>query len=471
MKLLLSLVLTLQTFALESRPTEFDKFFQQGDTVAFLGDSITHGGDYHALIQAFLSTRYPEMDLWTENVGRSGDTSWGTLRDRLEGDLYAAEPDSVIIHFGMNDVGRDTFKDMKEAPSDESRKKRRSQYQQAMTKLVDTLLKRDLRLAILSPTLFDDSLNRWDNQNQSPHLNAELAKFGEIGLTLATEKSLPFIDVHTPLTRITEEQQAKKDSFSFTADRVHPKNGGYPVMAWKILKDLGTDPIVFMVSVSPDGTIRKQDHAKITGLKKDGTALQWTSEETRLPFPVKEKGHDTAFALIPFQEDLNRMMLQVTDLSPGKYALKIDDKEVGEFDAEALAAGINLAPNPATPQYAEAMALRDGLITEKLNLQATLRNLNSFRLDLMSQAKTYPAILEADWKNPDAPAILAIRERQIAEKKSKKQNTGSYFGFISSEAKKHLAETPKIRARLTAIRKELNSLPTSRTHTYRVEPR
>ena len=470
MKLLLSLLLTLQSFALESRPTEFDKFFQKGDTVAFLGDSITHGSDYHALVQTFLSTRYPELDLWTENVGRSGDTSWGTLKDRLDGDLYTFEPDSVILHFGMNDVGRDTFKGMKKPPTDESRTKRRNQYRDAMTKLVDTLLEKDLRVAIMSPTLFDDSLKRWDNQKESPHLNAELAKFGEIGLALATEKDLPFIDVHTPLTRITAEKQAKDETFSFTADRVHPKNGGYPVMAYEILKTFGADPVVYDLEIKSDGTVTKAEQTKIADFNASGGSLIWNAIENRLPFPVQEKGHDKAFSLVPFQEELNRMMLKVTGLQAESYLLKIDDSEIGIFPATDLAAGINLAPNRNSPQYVEAAQLRNNLIGEKLDLQGILRDLNSYRLNLLNDAKIYPELLEVDWNNPDAEAVIGIREKQIAAMQEKGRNTGSYFGHITNQGKRHLSKTAVMRTRLAEIRTLLADLPESRTYKYSLSP-
>ena len=467
--LLFSLFFTLPALALESIPTKFDTFFHEGDTVAFLGDSITHGSDYHALVQTFFSTRYPELDLWTENVGRSGDTSWGTLSSRLDGDLYTFAPDSVILHFGMNDVGRDTFKGMKDAPSDESRAKRRGQYQQAMTKLVDILLEKKFRVAIMSPTLFDDTLNRWDNQNESPHLNGELAKFGEIGYTLAKEKNLPFIDVHSDLTRITNEKQAEKDSFSFTADRVHPQNGGYPIMAWKILKDFGADPIVYDVAIAADGKIETSDHAKISDLKRDGKTLTWNSTESRLPFPVKKKGHDTAFDLVGFQEELNLMNLKITGLEAGDYLLKIDDIEVGKFSADDLTAGLNLAANQATPQYAEAMKLRNGLIAEKLKLQALLRDLNSYRLNLLDQAKTYPELLKVDWNDPDAEAVIAIRDQQVAAMQAAKKNTGSYFGHITNQGKKYLGKTKEMKERLAEIRTELADLPTSRSYNYVLE--
>ncbi len=469
-KLLTSLLLASPLFALESRPTEFDKFFQKGDTVAFLGDSITHGSDYHALVQTFFSTRYPELDLWTENVGRSGDTSWGTLKDRLDGDLYPFEPDSVILHFGMNDVGRDTFKGMKNPPTDESRKGRRGQYRGAMNKLVDTLLKKDLQVAIMSPTLYDDGLKKEDSQHQSPHLNAELAKFGEIGLALATEKNLPFIDVHTPLTRITEEKQAKDETFSFTPDRVHPMKGGYPIMAYELLKAFGADPIVYDLEIKADGTVVKTEQTRIADFDLTDGTFVWTAVENHLPFPVQEKGNDKAFSLVSFQEELNRMLLKVTDLPEEKYLLNIDDREIGTFSATDLAAGINLATKRNTPQYVEAAQLRNNLIGEKLELQAILRDLNSYRLNLLNDAKIYPELLEVDWNNPDSEAVIAIREKQIAAMKEKGRNTGSYFGHITNQGKRHLSETAVMRARLAEIRTLLADLPESRTYKYSLSP-
>ncbi len=455
---------------LESRPGEFADFFKKGDTVAFLGDSLTHGGDYHILIQTFFSTRYPEMDLWTENVGRAGDTSWGALRERLEGDLYRFEPDVVFLHFGMNDAGRDTFKGMKEPPSDMSRAERRGRYRTAMTKLVDALLTQKMKVAIISPTIFDDGMKRWDSQHESPQLNAELVKFGEMGQELATEKGLPFVDVHTPLARLTEEQQAKDETFSFTADRVHPTNGGYPIMAWEILKDLGVDPIVYDVRLSAagGGSVKEAKQAAVSDVKMDSGALTWTAKETRLPFPVTGSKDDKGFALVSFQETLNRMMLRVEDLPAGKYSLKIDGSDVAEFDAKELAAGVNMAGNAKTPQNAAALKLRTGLIAEKGELQETLRDLNSYLLSTKSDAAKDPAVKNVDWD--DVETVIAVRDYLVEAKKAQGQDTGAYYGHITNQGKKHLAKLPEMRARLVEIRKELEALPESRSHTYQLAP-
>ena len=295
-------------------------------------------------------------------------------------------------------------------------------------------------------------------------------RFGEMGLTLAKEKDLPFIDVHTPLTRLTAQKQAKDETFSFTADRVHPKNGGYPIMAYEILKTFGADPVVFDLEISADGTVIKAEQTRIAGFDSKNGTLVWTAVENRLPFPVQEKGNDKAFSLVPFQEELNRMILKVSDLPEGDHLLEIDGQEIGTYSAAELAAGINLATNRNTPQYIEAAQLRNNLIGEKLELQGILRDLNSYRLNLLNEATTYPELLEIDWENPDADAVIAVRDKQVAAKKAKGQSTGSYFGHITNQGKRHLSKTAVMRARLAEIRTLMAGLPETHTYKYSLTP-
>ena len=47
--------------------------FKDGDTVVFLGDSITHGGRYHQFITDFYRTRYPDARIRFVNSGIGGD--------------------------------------------------------------------------------------------------------------------------------------------------------------------------------------------------------------------------------------------------------------------------------------------------------------------------------------------------------------------------------------------------------------
>ena len=49
--------------------------FKQDDRVAFIGDSITHGGRYHADIYLYHATRFPDHLFVAYNCGIAGDTA------------------------------------------------------------------------------------------------------------------------------------------------------------------------------------------------------------------------------------------------------------------------------------------------------------------------------------------------------------------------------------------------------------
>ena len=64
------LMLSSYTYAQQEIPQ-----FQAGDRVAFIGDSITHGGHYHSYIWLYYMTRFPNMPLFFLNCGLGGDKS------------------------------------------------------------------------------------------------------------------------------------------------------------------------------------------------------------------------------------------------------------------------------------------------------------------------------------------------------------------------------------------------------------
>ena len=75
-----ALAAVLLAFAASAEP------FADGDTVVFLGDSITHGGRYHQFITDFYRTRYPDARIRFVNSGIGGDSASGAQR-RLKEDV------------------------------------------------------------------------------------------------------------------------------------------------------------------------------------------------------------------------------------------------------------------------------------------------------------------------------------------------------------------------------------------------
>ncbi len=89
--------------------------FQDGQTIVFIGDSITdcgrrdafapYGDGYVSLVRAFVSARHPSQRLSWVNRGIGGNTV-RDLAARWESDAIATAPDWLSVMIGINDVWR-----------------------------------------------------------------------------------------------------------------------------------------------------------------------------------------------------------------------------------------------------------------------------------------------------------------------------------------------------------------------------
>jgi hypothetical protein len=103
----------------------------------------------------------------------------------------------------------------------------------------------------------------------------------------------------------------------------------------------------------------------------------------------KSKQSD-ALKVYPFTENFNREMLTITDLKPGSYKLLIDGNEIGTWDAKDLAAGINLAEQTRTPQYQQAVAIRE-LNEERWEIERRFRQKAYVEFNLLAKKGLYKA--------------------------------------------------------------------------------
>lgn len=452
--------------------------------IGFLGDSITQGvslgrlkrgggmstwtddmdpslgsdqgGLYHQFIQVFLATRYPGKGLWTVNFGESGGSARGAI-ERLATDFLPDRTDVVVVHFGMNDVQRNDFTNLAERPDESKREKTRETYRSNLTELVETVQQAGCQVVILSPTNYDDSAEG-KSTPAGGFLNAELGRFTAIAKSVAEENGAAFVDVHAPLTEITLAKQKENPNFSFTSDRIHPRNGGDSVMVTTILRELGASPSVYQIALDADGKPLKEENAKVLETDASNGGLRFRLEENALPFPVirGDKGFDWA----GFNEQLNQQKLTIAGLAPGKYRLMIDDKEVGSYGAEEFAKGIDLATNEKTPQFQEALAIRNLILGRKILLEQRLRVI---RLNLRGRLKTddpknFAAI---DWN--DTASIQASLERVVA----KGRPTG-WARYVLDTAEIYLPKYEEMVAELVDIKKKLAAIPSTNQRSYQL---
>src|SRR5262245_65401869 len=94
----------LATIILAPSARADDFALRDGDTVAFLGDSITAARVYGKIIENYTLLRFPDRKVKFINVGIGGDTAAGG-RKRLERDVFANKVTVLTVAYGVNDIG------------------------------------------------------------------------------------------------------------------------------------------------------------------------------------------------------------------------------------------------------------------------------------------------------------------------------------------------------------------------------
>lgn len=360
--------------------------FRDGDRVVFYGDSITHHGRYHELISLYYATRFPESDIRLFNAGESGGSAASALR-RLADDVVSRKPTQVAVMFGMNDVGRDNWPRTGCTPEQVKRQEASfAGYKGAMKTLVAKVRAAcgNPGIVYVTPSPYDQSC-LIDGKPADIVCNDGLANMGNWIRRVADEDQSTCVDLQTFLRELNLREQLKDPSWSFMRlgkgwfDRIHPRPFGHQFFAYKFLKDQGAPAEVAYLSFEAGlGRTNEVRNAVITQFASSPTNLAFTALEKALPYPFDDDTRK-ACPYAPIEEDLNREMLRVVGLEPGLYELTIDGVVVGRWFTQDLSAGVNLAMNDKTPQYAQAQKVRE-LNAAQWKQQVNGRDVRMWRL-------------------------------------------------------------------------------------------
>ncbi len=217
---ILSLVLTTSAAILKS-----------GDSVAFLGDSITAwgwtgwwAGGYVKMCEA--GFRANDLKVTIYPVGRGGDKSDQMLA-RLGKDVISKKPTWMTLSCGVNDVMHQEHKNGVYVKGGNLL----PAYKENITKIIDTAQAAGIKVVILTATMI--------TENADDFRNKLLLDYNAFLQTLAKEKGCPLVDVSTEMRRQVADFRAKTgctDHF-LTNDGVHMDYLGNLMMARKLLKD------------------------------------------------------------------------------------------------------------------------------------------------------------------------------------------------------------------------------------------
>ncbi len=368
---LLGAVLLTSTVLAQNKPAaapvpEFKKLagpmdLKAGDTVVFLGDSITHQCLYTQYVEDYFYTRYPNKRLRFHNAGVSGDRATNALL-RFDDDVASFKPKYVTILLGMNDG---TYRDFDKGTFDT--------YQKDMSTILDKLAETGATAIPMTPTMHDARAARLRGRPQEPrdtYYNGVLALYGSWLEEQAQLRGLGFVDMFSPLNNLTLRERKKDANFTLIKDAVHPDAPGQVVMAAAIINDIcPKSPVSSITIAEKDGQLgATAANGKITDFSATGDRIAFTFTGNALPW-VLPPDAELGYKLTVAGHKNSNESIAARGLKPGKYELKIDGQSVGTWTDGILGFKVELQANDKTPQYQQA--LKVALMNKEKNDTAT----------------------------------------------------------------------------------------------------
>ncbi|QDU08647.1 SGNH/GDSL hydrolase family protein [Gimesia aquarii] len=408
---------------------------KSGDSIVFLGDSITHQCLYTQYVEDFFYTRYPHMRLKFHNAGVGGAKAWDALA-RFDRDVAAYKPKYVTILLGMNDGQYQPFNEAIFQT-----------YYKDMKELITKIESIGAQPILMTPTMFDARAARLEKRKRNPAsvelYNSVLAYYGTWLREVAAESGFGFVDMYSPLNNITLIARQKDPTFTIIEDAVHPDPPGQVVMAYALLSDMNVQRQVSRINISkkangePTATARG---GKLTDLKfnEDGVSFTWLSKS--LPWVVPAEAQLGA-ELTKLGHRMSQESLSIHNLPAGRYELSIDGQVVGQYSNIALARHIELQSNAKTPQYQQAMEV--ALLNKERNDGPVKNKRNSWRA-----FQTYARIkreLDAQTGQKDEQKAARLKKLEMQLKSQEKTIQESEAASLALEDKIFKANQPVAR--------------------------
>jgi hypothetical protein len=384
--------------ALEDKPA--DPFFTQfnplkapapgglvlkpGDRLAICGDSITEQKRYSRIIEDYLTACMPEMRISVRQFGWGGERAEGFLK-RMTNDCLRFKPTVATTCYGMNDHEYRPYEDSIGAA-----------YEKNSLGVIEAFQADGVRVIQGSSSCVGDRA-WWQKGATTDALNVNLCNLRNLGIQLAEQRHAGFADVFWPMleaSRVAREKYGTNYALS-GGDGVHPGWAGHTIMAYAFLKALGVNgEIANFTADLRTGKLAVSDGHRLL-LSKDGL---FTIRSSRYPFcpgaPLglaadwyPTIGFDSltnsdsirsGMTLVPFNQDLNRFMLTVTNVTAGNYRVRWGDQSA-VFTGEQLTRGVNLAAEFPNNPFSTRFALIDAAVASKQDFE-TRQIKNLFRV-------------------------------------------------------------------------------------------
>ncbi len=346
-----------------------DPVFQDGDVVAVVGDSITDDYGYPTQLEAFYMTRYPEREITFYNKGINGEGA-EKIYKRLNWDILKENPNKVMLMYGVNDVWWHNY------DTEAGHNKKLEASCTNTGKLIDSLLKKNIKPILVTPTVYDEREIVTGATAQNDGTDAWITKLCAKLKTMAAEKDVELLDVNTITKDITYREENAEIKYVITgSDRIHPNpTHGSLLIAYSILKEQGVDPYVASVDIASDGTVNAYN-CEVSNLVTDGNKISYTYSPKSEPM-AQNGGYNAALAVLPeLTEALNNEIIKIGGFdTDGKYNLTLNGVDAGSYAGAEFEKGINIATLVQNPNLERANSVYTEL-SKKRTAENKLRDI------------------------------------------------------------------------------------------------
>lgn len=342
---------------------------KRGDRLAICGDSITEQKMYSRLIEDYLTMCVPALNVSVRQFGWSGEVTAGFLA-RMTNDCLRFQPTIATTCYGMNDHCYRTYEDWIGRA-----------YRKNTIAMVQAFKARDVRVVLGSPGCVG-KVPPWGT-NTVEDLDLNLCNLRNIDVEIARQEKVRFADVYWPmLTGGVEARQKYGANYGIAGtDGVHPHWAGHVIMAYAFLHAFGLNGEIgtFTVDLKKGKMKVTTGHTVISA--KDG---EYEVCSSRYPFcacvpsdssvasypawgsdgPMNDNSIRSGEMLVPFNQELNRLMLVAKNGGASNYKVTWGD-DSKTFSNEQLARGINLAGEFPDNPFGRAFAKVDAAVIAK----------------------------------------------------------------------------------------------------------
>ena len=201
---------------------------KDGDAIAFLGDSITAGGNRPA---GYVNLVMKGLEVAGVKGAKKIPAGIGGQKSnhmvaRVDKDCLSKKPAFLTVSCGVNDV----WHGAKGVPLEE--------YKVNMSGIFDKAAAAGVAVVVLTPTMIYEDENNAQNRKLQGYVDWLVEEAGRRGLRLANLNA----DMHRTLAEMRARAKAKGEKLPprlLTVDGVHMAFPGNCMMAWGVLRALG----------------------------------------------------------------------------------------------------------------------------------------------------------------------------------------------------------------------------------------